>query len=212
MDDKFVHAFTRRLRSEKTVTLLSVKREQHCGYADAFDAIRELTELGVMKDAGDGSFTVDYDDDKIRAFRRNHGVYVERLPLSDLNALAEKLISFDVSLLSKIQESNGTSRKLLEDLFDRSRLVGSLEKLEKLGIIVCSDDRNVFYSTVEPKQTVILMRKVIDREAKEEEELTADNFSDFLHDLMGMSDKNDDKTDSLDEVLDKKNKNAGENE
>ena len=213
MDDKFVYAFTRRLRSEKTVTLLSVKREQHCGYTDAFDAIRELTELGVMKDAGDGSFTVDYDDDKIRAFRRNHGVYVERRPMPDLNALAEKLISFDVSLLSKIQERNGTSRELLENIFDGKRLGGSLEKLEKLGIIVCSDDRNVFYSTVEPKQTDILMKKVIDRES-EEEINTADDFNDFLYDLMGMSEKDDETPDTLDEILgnlDKKKKNGDDN-
>lgn len=206
MDDKFVHTFTRRLRSEKTVTLLSVKHAQQCGYADAFDAIREFTELGVLKDAGGGSFTVDYDDDKIRAFKHKHGVYIERRPLSDLDILAEKLVSFDASLLSKIQEYNGTDRKLLEKLFDQSRLGGSLEKLEKLGLIVCSDDRNVFYSTVEPKQSDMLTRKVIDRESAEEEQQTADDFNDFLYDLMGMSDKDDDKPDTLGEILDKLDK------
>lgn len=206
MDEKFVHTFIRKLRGEKTVTLRSVRQSQKCSCADAFDAIRELTELGVLKDAGGGSFTVDYDDDKIRAFKHKHGVYIARRPLSDLDILAEKLVSFDASLLSKIQEYNGTDRKLLEKLFDQSRLGGSLEKLEKLGLIVCSDDRNVFYSTVEPKQSDMLTRKVIDRESAEEEQQTADDFNDFLYDLMGMSDKDDDKPDTLGEILDKLDK------
>ena len=158
-----------------------------------------------MKDAGDGSFVVGYDEDKIRAFRHKHGVYIERRPMADLDILAKKLVSFDVSLLSKIQSYNGTDRKLLEKLFDQNRLVGSLEKLEELGLIVSTDDRRIFYSTVEPKQTEMLTKKVIDRES-EEEENAADDFNDFLCDLMGVSDKNDDKPDSLDEILDKLDK------
>lgn len=213
MDEKFVHTFTRRLRSEKTVTLRSVRQTQKCSYTDAFDAIRELTGLGVMKDAGDGSFAVDYDEDKIRAFRHKHGVYIERRPMTDLDSLAKKLVSFDVSLLSKIRSYNGTSRELLESIFDGKRLGGSLEKLEKLGLIVCSDDRNEFYSTIEPKQTDILTKKVIDRES-EEEKNTTDDFNDFLYDLMGMSEKDEETPDTLDEILgnlDKKKKTGDDN-
>ena len=54
---------------------------------------------------------------------------------------------------------------------------------------------------------------MIDRES-EEEKNTTDDFNDFLYDLMGMSEKDEETPDTLDEILgnlDKKKKTGDDN-
>ena len=170
MNEIFAHNLIRRLREERTVTLGRVCRELRCSYTDAFDGIRELAEIGLLEYEDDGKFRVRFDDDKARAFKRNHGAYIERRPKAELDALSKKLCSFDASLLAKIQSYRGMTRELLYTIFDGDRLSESLDKLEKLGLVVRNEKDGKYYSTLEPRQGEILANEIIDREAKEEEE------------------------------------------
>lgn len=170
MNEIFVHNLIRRLREERTVTLGRVCRELRCSYADAFDGIRELAEIGLLEYEGDGKFRVRFDEDKARAFKRNHGAYIERRPKAELDALSKKLCSFDASLLAKIQSYRGMTRELLYTIFDGDGLSESLDKLEKLGLVVRNEKDGKYYSTLEPRQGEVLANEIIDREATEEEE------------------------------------------
>ncbi len=170
MNEIFVHNLIRRLREERTVTLGRVCRELRCSYADAFDGIRELAEIGLLEYEGDGKFRVRFDEDKARAFKRNHGAYIERRPKAELDALSKKLCSFDASLLAKIQSYRGMTRELLYTIFDGDGLSESLDKLEKLGLVVRNEKDGKYYSTLEPRQGEVLANEIIDREAAEEEE------------------------------------------
>lgn len=168
MNDVFVHKLIRLVRGEKFVTLRLVRGELKCSCADAFDGIRELSDCGLLEYAEDGKFRVSFDEDKARAFKRNHGIYAERRSKSELSALSKELCSFDMTLLSQIQTCNGANRELLGEFFDDKRLDASLDRLKSAGLVVYLEKDDKYFSTLEQKQREILIKVIIDREAAEE--------------------------------------------
>ena len=167
MDDKFVYKITSMMRKRKALTFSAVRNDLKCSCADAFDAITELVRLGMLEYTDGGVFKVLFDDEKARVFKCAHGAYYVHRSENELKNIENELNAFDINVLVKLQENCGSDRKTLESEFNKDKLEESLKKMTSLGIVVCSEDKNVYALTINHKQFEEVKSVVIIREADE---------------------------------------------
>ncbi len=182
MDDKFVYKITNMIRKQGAITFSAVRRELKCSCEDAFNAITELAHMGMLEYVGDGVFKALYDDEKARIFKCAHGAYYVHRAEEELKHIENELNAFDIDVLGKLKENCGSDRKILEEQFDKSKLDESLKKMITLGIVVCSEDKNVYASTMNPNQFEKVKSVVIIREADKiakEQRVDTEQYEDF---------------------------------